>query len=372
MALSSLFEPVDLGAIKLRNRFVMAPMTRSRAHRDGTLPESTSTYYAQRATAGLIVSEGVCISPVAVGNPKVPGIWTGDQTASWAKVADAVHTAGGSIVAQLWHTGRASHPSLQPGGLPQVAPSAIKIDGCTYARGGRTPHVTPRALETLEIPVIVAQYERAALNAIRAGLDGVEIHAANGYLIDQFLHDNANIRTDAYGGSIENRVRFLSEIVAAVSTAIGADRVGVRISPASTFGDMADSDPAALFGHVLDMLDEAGLAYLHIVEPGIDGSENISDDQNRSFPALGSAWARERYRGKIIAAGGYQAASAESALVKGHADAVAFGRPYIANPDLPNRLAAGAPLARADRATFYGGGDAGYIDYPTLEEAASA
>ncbi|MEV5538998.1 alkene reductase [Saccharopolyspora shandongensis] len=371
MALSSLFEPIDLGALRLRNRFVMAPMTRSRAHRDGTLPESASTYYAQRATAGLIVSEGVCISPVAVGNPKVPGIWTDDQTASWAKVADAVHAAGGTIVAQLWHTGRASHPSLQPGGLPQVAPSAIKIDGSTYARGGRTPHVTPRALEALEIPVIVAQYGRSALNAIKAGLDGVEIHAANGYLIDQFLQDSANTRTDAHGGRIENRGRFLSEVVAEVSAAIGADRVGVRISPASNFQGMADSDPAALFGHVLDVLDEAGLAYLHIVEPGIDGSESIASDQGRSRRELSSAWARQRYRGKIVAAGGYQAASAESALANGHADAIAFGRPYISNPDLPGRFAAGAPLAESDRATYYGGGDAGYIDYPTFEETSS-
>ncbi|MEU6265565.1 alkene reductase [Saccharopolyspora shandongensis] len=371
MAFSSLFEPVELGALRLRNRFVMAPMTRSRARQDGTLPESASTYYAQRATAGLIVSEGVCVSPFAVGNPKVPGIWTADQTASWAKVAEVVHAAGGTIVAQLWHTGRASHPSLQPGGLPQVAPSAIGIDGSTYARGGRVPHVRPRALETLEIPVIVAQYRRAALNAIAAGLDGVEIHAANGYLIDQFLQDNANTRTDSYGGGIENRVRFLSEVVAEVSAEIGADRVGVRISPASTFQDMADSDPAALFGHVLDVLNEAGVAYLHIVEPGIDGSQSVASDQDRSRHALGSAWARRRYPGKIVAAGGYHAASAELALANGHVDAVAFGRPYIANPDLPDRVAAGAPLTESDRATYYGGGDAGYIDYPTHAEVVS-
>ncbi|MEV4648552.1 alkene reductase [Saccharopolyspora sp. NPDC049357] len=372
MAVNTLFEPVDLGTLKLRNRFVMAPMTRSRAHRDGILPESAPTYYAQRATAGLIVSEGVCISPVAVGNPKVPGIWTDDQIASWANVADAVHKADGTIVAQLWHTGRASHPSLQPGGLPQVAPSAIKIEGSTFARDGRTPHETPRALETLEIPVIVAQYGRAAHNAIAAGLDGVEIHAANGYLIDQFLQDNTNTRTDAYGGSIENRVRFLSEVVAEVSAAIGPDRVGVRISPASTFQDMADSDPAALFSHVLNVLDEAEVAYLHIVEPGIGGSQDVASDHDRARQALGSSWARENYSGKIIAAGGYLSDSAESVLVNGHADAVAFGRPYISNPDLPTRIAANAPLAESDRATYYGGDDTGYIDYPTLEDLANA
>lgn len=369
MAFSSLFEPVELGSLKLRNRFVMAPMTRSRAGRDGILPESAPTYYAQRATAGLIVSEGVCVSPVAVGNPKVPGIWTADQTASWAEVASAVHAAGGTIVAQLWHTGRASHPSLQPGGHAQVAPSAIRIDGSTFARDGRTPHVTPRALEALEIPMIIAQYRRAAHNAIAAGLDGVEIHAANGYLIDQFLQDNANTRTDAYGGTIENRARLLAEVVADVSAEIGADRVGVRISPASTFQDMGDSDPAALFGHVLDVLDEAAVAYLHIVEPGIDGSQNLAGTQAGARGALGSAWARERYAGKIVAAGGYQADSAESAVASGHADAVAFGRPYIANPDLPERVAVGASLTESDRATYYGGGDAGYIDYPTLDGA---
>ncbi|MEV4734739.1 alkene reductase [Saccharopolyspora sp. NPDC049426] len=372
MAPHSLFEPVDLGTLKLRNRFVMAPMTRSRANRDGILPESAPTYYAQRATAGLIVSEGVCISPVALGNPKVPGIWTADQTASWARVADAVHEAGGTIVAQLWHTGRASHPSLQPGGLPQVAPSAIEIDGLTFAQGGRTPHVMPRALETLEIPVIAAQYGRAARNAIAAGLDGVEIHAANGYLIDQFLQDNANTRTDAYGGSVENRARFLSEVVAEVSTAIGPDRVGVRISPASTFQDMADSDPAAVFGHVLDVLDDAGVAYLHLVEPGIGGSQDVTNDHDRARQSLGSSWARENYSGKIIAAGGYEADSAKSVVARGHADAVAFGRPYISNPDLPTRIAANAPLAESDRATYYGGDDTGYIDYPTLEDIANA
>ncbi|TDD90575.1 alkene reductase [Saccharopolyspora karakumensis] len=371
MAFSSLFEPVDLGSLKLRNRFVMAPMTRSRASRDGILPESAPTYYAQRATAGLIVSEGVCVSPVAVGNPKVPGIWTNDQMASWAKVASAVHGAGGTIVAQLWHTGRASHPSLQPGGQAQVGPSAIGIDGSTYARDGRAPHVTPRALETLEIPVIVAQYQRAAHNAIAAGLDGVEIHAANGYLIDQFLQDNANTRTDAYGGTIENRARFLAEVIAEVSAEIGADRVGVRISPASTFQGMADSDPAALFGHVLAVLDEAAVAYLHIVEPGIDGSESLAGAHDVARNGLGSAWARERYTGKIVAAGGYQAASAEAAVLSGHVDAVAFGRPYIANPDLPERVAGGTPLTESDRATYYGGGDAGYIDYPASQGTVS-
>lgn len=301
----------------------------------------------------------------------MPGIWTNDQTTSWAKVASAVHAAGGTIVAQLWHTGRASHPSLQPGGQAQVGPSAIGIDGSTFARDGRTPHVTPRALETQEIPVIVAQYRRAAHNAIAAGLDGVEIHAANGYLIDQFLQDNANARTDAYGGTIENRTRFLAEVVAEVSAEIGADRVGVRISPASTFQDMADSDPAALFGHVLNVLDEAAVAYLHIVEPGIDGSQDLASAQAGARGALGSAWARERYAGKIVATGGYQADSAEHAVLNGHVDAVAFGRPYIANPDLPNRVAAGAPLTESDRASYYGGGDAGYIDYPAFQGTVS-
>ncbi|MEB3371731.1 alkene reductase [Saccharopolyspora mangrovi] len=369
MADSSLYDPINFGALRLRNRFVMAPMTRSRARHDGTLPDSAPVYYRQRATAGLIVSEGICISPVAVGNPKVPGIWTDEQTRSWAEVADAVHAEGGTIVAQLWHTGRASHPSLQPGAQPQVGPSAIAIDGITFARGGRTPHVEPRALETLEIPVIVAQYARAAANAVRAGLDGVEVHAANGYLVDQFLQDNSNHRTDRYGGSIANRARLLNEIVREVSATIGAERVGVRLSPSSSYQDMADSDPQALFAHVLEMLDEANLGYLHLVQPGIDGSESVA---SRPADMLDCSWARTHYSGNIIAAGGFDAASAGAILTKGHADAVAFGRPYIANPDLPARFIAGAPLNEPDRATFYGGGDEGYIDYPTLDRATTS
>ena len=368
MADRSLHDPITLGALRLRNRYVMAPMTRSRALPDASMPESAPTYYSQRASAGLIVSEGVCISPVAIGNPRVPGLWTDEQTESWARIADAVHAAGGTMVAQLWHTGRASHPTLQPGEQLPVGPSALAIDGVTYARDGRVPYVAPRPLETLEIPVITAQYARAAANARRAGLDGVEMHAANGYLIDQFLQDNANKRTDRYGGSIPNRARLLQEVVREVSDEIGADRVGVRLSPASPYQEMADSDPQALFAHVFGLLDEAGIAYLHLVEPGISGAAAAA----RPADAIDSGWAREHFSGNIISAGGHDGASAEAVVAKGHADAVAFGRAYIANPDLPARIAAGAPLNEPDHATFYTEGDKGYIDYPTLQDTVDA
>jgi N-ethylmaleimide reductase len=357
----SLHDPLTMGALELRNRFVMAPMTRSRANRDGVLPASAPRYYAQRASAGLIVSEGVCISPVAVGNPQVPGLWTAEQIAAWRAVTSAVHAAGGTIAAQLWHTGRASHPTLQPGGLPQVAPSPIAIAGETFARDGRTPHTVPRALETAEIPVIVAQYARATANALDAGFDGVELHAANGYLIDQFLQDNANTRTDRYGGPIENRARFLAEVLDEVCAVAGADRVGVRLSPSSTFQDMADSDPRALFAHVFGLLDGAGIAFLHIVEPGVSGDRTVA----READTIDCLWAREHFHGPIVAAGNFAPATAAEAVRSGRADAIAFGRAFLANPDLPARVHAGVELAPADPATFYGGGDAGYTDYPT-------
>jgi N-ethylmaleimide reductase len=357
----SLHDPITMGALELRNRFVMAPMTRSRANRDGVLPASAARYYGQRVSAGLIVTEGVCISPVAVGNPQVPGLWTAEQIAAWRAVTAAVHAGGGTIAAQLWHTGRASHPTLQPGGLPQVAPSPIAISGETFARDGRTPHTVPRALETPEIPVIVAQYARAAANAFEAGFDAVELHGANGYLIDQFLQDNANTRTDRYGGSIENRARFLAEVVAEVGAVAGAGRVGVRLSPSSTFQDMADSDPRALFAHVFGLLDEAGIAFLHIVEPGVSGDRTVARDAD----TIDAAWARRYFRGPIVAAGNFEPTTAAEAVGTGHADAIAFGRAFLANPDLPARVIAGAELTPADPATFYGGGDEGYADYPT-------
>ncbi|MER6689253.1 alkene reductase [Streptomyces minutiscleroticus] len=361
----SLFDPVQLGALSLSNRIVMPPLTRSRALADGRPGPSARLYYAQRASAGLIVTEGTAISPEAVGNPGIPGLWTDEQVQAWKPVTDAVHEAGAAVVTQLWHTGRASHPSLQPDGKDPVGPSAIGIDGLTFARNGRTPYVTPRALATEEIPAIVDQYGRAARNAAAAGFDGVELHAANGYLIDQFLQDSANRRTDRYGGSIENRARLLLEAVDALIDAFGADRVGVRLSPSSTFQDMSDSDPVALFTHVLDALAQRDLAYLHLVEPGIVGDDSAAGQ--RPADSIDSAWVRKRYPGHLIAAGGYDRETALRAVESGTVDAVAFGRAFIANPDLPARLAEGAELNEADRATFYGGDDHGYVDYPFLK-----
>ncbi|CAM5259532.1 Alkene reductase OS=Streptomyces alboniger OX=132473 GN=CP975_07900 PE=4 SV=1 [Streptomyces alboniger] len=360
-----LFEPVQLGALSLSNRIVMPPLTRSRALDDGRPGPSARLYYAQRASAGLIVAEGTAISPEGVGNPGVPGLWSDAQVQAWRPVTDAVHEAGNAMVAQLWHTGRASHPSLQPGGKDPVAPSAIAITGLTFARDGRTPYVTPRALETEEIPVIVEQYGKASRNARAAGFDGVELHAANGYLIDQFLQDNANQRTDRYGGSIENRARLLFEALDAMIDAVGADRVGVRLSPSSTFQDMADSDPGALFTYVLDELDQRGIAYLHLVEPGIIGDD--SEGAQRPADSIDSTWVRKHYPGRVIATGGYDRERALRAVESGAADAVAFGRAFIANPDLPARLEADAALNEAQRPTFYGGDDRGYLDYPSLE-----
>jgi N-ethylmaleimide reductase len=359
----TLFDSIQFGALSLSNRIVMPPLTRSRALPDGRPGPSARLYYAQRASAGLIVSEGIDISPEAMGNPDIPGLWNDAQVQAWKPVTDAVHEAGGTVVAQLWHTGRASHPSLQPGGKLPVGPSAIGIDGMTFARDGRVPYVTPRALETEEIPVIVAQYGKAAVNARAAGFDGVELHAANGYLIDQFLQDSANRRTDRYGGSIENRARLLLEVLDALIDAVGADRAGVRLSPSSTFQDMADSDPAALFTYVLDAVAARDLAYLHLVEPGISGGDSVQ----RPADGIDSVWVRKRYPGRVIGAGGYDRESALRAVESGTVDAVAFGRAFIANPDLPERLARETELNEAQRPTFYGGDDHGYLDYPSLE-----
>ncbi|MFV8167294.1 alkene reductase [Mycobacterium sp. 134] len=358
--------PIRLGVIEATNRIVMAPMTRSRAGADGVPRQSTAAYYAQRASAGLVVSEGICIAPEAVGNPMVPGLWSREQIGAWRSVTSAVHDAGGMMAAQLWHTGRASHPSLQPDGQLPVGPSPIAIDGLTFAANGRTPYVTPRALDTGEIPQIVDHYARAAANAREAGFDAVELHSANGYLVDQFLQDNSNRRGDRYGGSIENRVRLLVEIVVALVDTVGPGRVGVRISPASTFQDMADSDPHRLFDHVVRVLSEHDLAYLHVVEPGIDG---WCDAHFEQASPIDSEWIRARYAGNIVATGGYTAESATRAVESGIVDAVAFGRSFIANPDLPRRLIENLPIAEPNRETFYSGGDEGYIDYPFWDES---
>ena len=354
----SLFSAFELGPLRLANRIVMAPMTRSRAGA-GNVPQPISAeYYAQRASAGLIITEATQVSPQGVGYPSTPGIHTREQVEGWRGVTRAVHKRGGRIFLQLWHVGRISHPSLQPeGGLP-VAPSAIKPRGEAYTSQGLQPFVTPRALDTDEIAGVIDQFRTAARYAREAGFDGVEIHAANGYLIDQFLRDGTNHRTDRYGGSIPNRARFLLEVTEAVSAVWGSERVGVRLSPTSTFNDMSDSDPAATFTYTARRLNEYGIAYLHVVEPV---SPEVPEDE-RVTPRL-----RRVFEGPLMVNGSYDVASGHETIASGRADLVSFGVFFLANPDLPRRFAIGAPLNTADPSTFYGGDARGYTDYPFLE-----
>ncbi|MFM2044818.1 MAG: morphinone reductase [Pseudomonadota bacterium] len=361
----SLFSPVQAGAITLPNRVVMAPLTRSRAIEGNVPTPLAATYYAQRAGAGLIVAEATQVAPEGQGYPSTPGIHTDAQVAGWKVVTNAVHAAGGRIVLQLWHVGRVSHPVFQPGGRLPVAPSAIRLEGQVYTPEGMKDYVTPRALEIEEIPGIIAQYADGAARAKAAGFDGVEVHAANGYLIDQFLRDSTNHRTDSYGGSVENRTRFLEEVTAAVVDVWGGDRVGFRLSPTNPFNMDQDSNPAAIYGHAVQRMNRFGLAYLHVIEPPVDGHPmSPPNGVERVSPLL-----RRTFTGTYIANGGYTRELADKALASGAADAVAFGAPYIANPDLVDRLRRNAPLAEPDRTTFYGGGAKGYTDYPTLEQS---
>ena len=360
---SPLFSPFTVGRLTLPNRIVLAPMTRVRASAAGIIPEMAAEYYGRRASGGLLVTEATQVLPNGAGGPGTPGIHNDEQVAAWRHVTDAVHAAGGRIYVQLWHTGRAAHPSFLPAGSEIVSASAVAIEGEVFTPAGRVPYVTPRALTLADIPQYVEAYAHGARNAIAAGFDGVEIHAANGYLIDQFLRDGSNRRTDAYGGSIENRTRFLLDVVRAVTSAIGADRTGVRVSPTNAFQSMQDSDPAALFGFVAQQLDAFGLAYLHVLEP-VRADHPSADKAGRVVaPAL-----RAAFRGPFILNGGYDRAAADAAIADGHADLIAFGVPYLANPDLPERYARNAPLNAPNPATFYGGGAEGYIDYPTLDE----
>ena len=359
-----LFTPIQLGPYRLENRVVMAPLTRNRAG-DGNAPQGMNvTYYAQRASAGLIISEATQISPQGVGYPGTPGIHSAAQVNGWRRVTDAVHAKGGRIFLQLWHVGRISHPSLQPDGTLPVAPSAIQPEGETFTETGPQPFVTPRALDTAELAGIVEDYRQAAQNALEAGFDGVEVHAANGYLLDQFLRDGTNHRTDAYGGPIENRTRLLLEVVEAVNAVWGADRVGVRLSPINSFNSMTDSDPDATFQYVARELNRFGLAYLHVVESDFDGA---TVERRYDRQAL-----RDAFDGPYIANGGYDKARAAEALSSASSDLVAFGAPYIANPDLVERFALNAHLNEPDESAFYGGDERGYIDYPFLDEAAAA
>lgn len=355
-----LFTPLTVGALTLPNRIVMAPLTRNRAKPEGDVPHALNVeYYAQRATAGLIITEATQISPEGKGYIQTPGIYSPEQVAGWKLITDAVHAKGGRIVLQLWHVGRVSHTSLQPNGQPPVAPSAITAATKVFTPSGFADASPPRALETSEVKRIVEDYRKAAENAKAAGFDGIELHGANGYLIDQFLRDGSNKRTDEYGGPIENRTRFLTEVLAALTSVWSANRIGVRFSPFSGFGDMFDSDPMTTFAAAIAKADSFGLAYLHLVEGETGGS--------RELPAGADIAAlRKLFRGAYLANNGYDRASAIRAVETGAADLIAFGRPFIANPDLVARLERNEPLNEPQPATFYGGGAEGYTDYPAL------
>jgi N-ethylmaleimide reductase len=355
----TLFSPLPLGPLTLPNRVIMAPLTRCRAGA-GNVPHAlNATYYAQRASAGLIISEATQVSLQGVGYPGTPGLHSAEQVAGWRGVTDAVHAAGGRIFAQLWHTGRVSHSSYQPDGRPPVAPSALAAAGQTQTLQGMVPFETPRALTTDEIAEIVNDYRLAALNARDAGFDGVELHGANGYLVDQFLRDGTNQRTDHYGGSVSNRLRFAREVLAGLVSVWGADRVGVRLSPSGTFNDMKDSNPEAHFGHIVTELGKLGLAYLHIMEA-------MAGDKRHGGQPIPASFFRPLFTGTLITNGGFTQARAAEYLRAGYADAIAFGTAFLANPDLPTRFLHGAPLNAPEPSTFYGGGAKGYIDYPAL------
>jgi N-ethylmaleimide reductase len=354
-----LFQPWRLGNTDLGNRMVMAPMTRSRAI-EGNVPNPlAATYYAQRASAGLIVSEATQVSPQGVGYIRTPGIHSAEQVAGWTIITDAVHRAGGKIFLQLWHVGRISHPDFHGGALP-VAPSAIVAPGQVFTAKGLQDRVTPRALELAELPGIVEQYRRGAENAKAAGFDGVEIHGANGYLLDQFLRDGANKRTDAYGGSIENRARLGLEVADAAIAVWGPQHVGYKLSPYFAGYSMSDSNPLETFSFIAAELNKRGLLYLHVSE-AVAGPMAAPAGTRRATPIL-----REAFDGALIANGGYDARSAHDVVARGEADLVAFGVPFLANPDLPIRYRNNASLNAPDQATFYAGEDKGYIDYPAL------
>lgn len=352
--MTSLYDPITIGDLKLSNRVFMAPLTRNRATPDGVPGPWASTYYSQRASAGLIVTEATQISPMGKGYINTPGIHSEEQIDGWKSVVDAVHRSNGRIFLQLWHVGRISHNSLLPESTSPVAPSAIRARAQTVINTGFIDASEPRALGLTEVRTTVEDYGRAASNAKAAGFDGVEIHAANGYLIDQFLKSKSNTRTDAYGGSAANRVRFLGEIVEAILKVWDPGHVGVRISPLGSFNDMGDANPEETFAAVVDVLNGYRPGYLHVVEDAIP-----VDLKADFFRRLRSAW-----KGIYVANGGYDAERGERAVSDGSADAVAYGRLFLANPDLPTRLSRRGPLNEPDTGSFYGGDERGYIDYP--------
>jgi len=358
---TKLFDSFKLGKLTLPNRLVMAPLTRNRALA-GLVPSPLAIeYYGQRASAGLLISEATQVSQQGQGYQDTPGIYSKEQVAGWRKITDHVHERGGRIFLQAWHVGRISHTSLQPNGGAPVAPSAIRAKTKTYVNNAFTDVSEPRALELSEIPGIIDSYKRGAANAIEAGFDGVEVHGANGYLLDQFARDGTNKRTDAYGGSIENRARLMLEASKAIVDEIGAERTGIRISPVTPANDASDSNPQPLFDYIVDQLNALKLVYIHVIEGATGGPRDIAPFDYDSL--------RKRFKGAYIANNGYDFELATKVLAANEADLIAFGKPYIANPDLVERLKKGAPLNEPDRATFYGGGAKGYTDYPTLDAA---
>lgn len=357
---ADLFQPATLGSLTLTNRIIMAPLTRSRASKGDVPTAMNAEYYAQRASAGLIISEATQITQQGKGYAFTPGIYSDAQIAGWKLVTEAVHKNGGRIFAQLWHVGRISHPDLQPDHQLPVAPSAIQPNGQAFTETGFKPMLTPRALALNEIPDIIEQYRHAAKCAKEAGFDGIEIHAANGYLLDQFMRDKTNHRTDTYGGSIENRVRLTLEVIQAVCTVWDSQRVGIRISPVSPANDISDSNPMKLFSYLVTQLNQYNIAYIHCIEGSTIGPRDIPNDF--SFKTL-----RELFKGKYIGNNGYDLSLALEARKNNLADFICFGRAFIGNPDLVKRLQIGAPLTDAPKESWYGGGAHGYIDWPFLE-----
>ena len=375
--MTTLFDPITIGDIALSNRIAMAPLTRNRSPNAVPGPFAVE-YYTQRAAAGLLITEATAISHQGQGYADVPGLYGADQLAGWRKVTDSVHAAGGKIVTQMWHVGRISHDMLQPGGAKPVAPSAIRARSKTYlvaadGTGSFAETSEPRALELEEIAGIIQDYRKAARAAVsEAGFDGVEIHGANGYLIDQFLRTGSNRRADAYGGSIENRARFLFEVVDAVIEGAGAGRVGIRLSPVTPANDSTDPDPQPLFEYVVKGLAARGLAFIHVIEGATGGARDFTQGEAAfDWDAFKAAYRDAGGTGAWIVNNGYDKALAQDAVASGRADLVAFGRPFIANPDLVDRLRRDLPLAEPDRATMYGGGAKGYVDYPTWSEKAA-
>jgi len=368
--MSHLFAPLNVGPFTLSHRIAMAPLSRLRSDADGTPIDLAAEYYGQRASqGGLLISEGIIMAEGGNGYLGAPGLSNDKHVPGWKKVTDAVHAKNGRIFAQLWHVGRVSHTDHQPGGRAPGGPSVVPFESLAFTTDGWVPTTPSRALEIQEIEGIVDEFRKSTERAVAAGFDGVEIHAANGYLLDQFLQDGSNKRTDQYGGSFENRARFMLAAIAAAASVIGINRVGVRISPSGDFGSMIDSDPEGLFAYVATELNKLGIAYLHLIEPRVSG--NVTNEAKDQKTAVAAPFVRKYFKGVIVAAGGFNAELAEAIIAAGDADVVAFGRTFIANPDLPERIRIGATLTPYNRDTFYGGLVEGYTDYPFLARTAA-